>query len=58
MVAPCSPHLTATRLAVTGDRAFHAQIDGDYWGRAVELEVEIMPGAVRIIAPSPPPARP
>jgi diacylglycerol kinase family enzyme len=52
-VPPCvSDYGAAARVSVTGDRIFEAQIDGDYWGRADQLEVEILPAAVRIIAPS------
>jgi diacylglycerol kinase (ATP) len=48
-----SDYGSATRLAVSSDQAFQAQIDGDYWGRIDQLEVEILPAAVRIITPTP-----
>ncbi|MBW2274755.1 MAG: hypothetical protein JRG96_15920 [Deltaproteobacteria bacterium] len=46
-----SDYGAAKAAAVTSAEAFPAQIDGDYWGCARELEVEILPGALRIIAP-------
>jgi undecaprenyl-diphosphatase len=53
-----SDYGAARRLAVTGAGAFPVQLDGDHWGSARELEVEILPAAVRIVAPSPPVTRP
>ena len=46
-----SDHGDARRLIVQADRPFAVQVDGDDRGSFTRLEIEIEPGAARVLAP-------
>jgi diacylglycerol kinase family enzyme len=46
-----SDHGDGTRLVVQADRPFPVQVDGDDWGSFTRIEIEIEPGAARVLSP-------